>query len=69
MFKNLATIVDIFGDRVLSLIGPLPMYNHRTMVAFYRTWSQTFCVFPGSCIGHRLVARPSYDGLRAVGDF
>ena len=24
---------------------------------------------PGSCIGHRLAERTSYDGLRAIGDF
>ena len=33
MFKNLATIVEVFGDRVLSLVGLRPMCNHRTMVA------------------------------------
>ena len=32
MFKNLATIVEVFGDRVLSLVGLRPMCNHRTMV-------------------------------------
>ena len=44
MFKNLATIVEIFGDRVLFLVhvGPRPMCNHRTMVAAGRRWSQTY---------------------------
>ena len=42
MFKNLATIVDVFGDRVLSFIGLRPMCNHRTMVAADRRWSQTY---------------------------
>ena len=42
MFKNLATIVEVFGDRVLSLVGLRPMCNHRTMVAAGRGWSQTY---------------------------
>ena len=42
MFKNLATIVEVFGDRVLSLVGLRPMCNHRTMVAAGREWSQTY---------------------------
>ena len=42
MFKNLATIVEVFGDRVLSLICLRPMYNHHTMVAADRQWSQIF---------------------------
>ena len=42
MFKNLATIVEVFGDRVLSLVGRRPMCNHRTMVAASRRWSQTY---------------------------
>ena len=33
MFKNLAALVEVFGDRVLSLLGLRPMCNHRTMVA------------------------------------
>ena len=41
MFKNLATIVEVFGNRGLSLIGRRPMYNHRMMVAAGRMWSQT----------------------------
>ena len=44
MFKNLATIVEIFGDRVLSLAGLRPMCNHRTRVAAGRRWSQTYFV-------------------------
>ena len=63
MFKNLGTIVEVFGDRELSLIGRRPMYNHCTMVAAGRTWSQD------RAFGRRLAARPSYDGRRAVGDF
>ena len=69
MFKNLATIVEVFGDRVLSLVGLRPMCNHRTMVAAGRGWSQTYFWSSGSYIGRRLAARPSYDGRRAVGDF
>ena len=42
MFKNLATIVEVFGDRVLSLVGLRPMCNHRTMVAAGRGWSQAY---------------------------
>ena len=42
MFKNLATIVDVFGDCVLSLIGLRPMCNHRTLVAAGRRWSQAY---------------------------
>ena len=42
MFKNLATIVEVFGDRVLSLVGLRPMCNHRTMVAAGRGWAQTY---------------------------
>ena len=42
MFKNLATIVEVFGDRVLSLAGLRPMCNHRTMVAAGRRWSLTY---------------------------
>ena len=33
MFKNLATIVEVFGDHVLPLVGLRPMCNYRTMVA------------------------------------
>ena len=44
MFKNLATIVEVFSDRVLSLIGLRPMYNHHTMVGADRQWSQIFLV-------------------------
>ena len=41
MFRNLASIVEVFGDRV-SLVGLKPMCNHRTMVAAGRRWSQTY---------------------------
>ena len=41
MFKNLATIVEVFGDLCCLLIGLRPMYNHHMMVAAGRTWSQT----------------------------
>ena len=34
MFKNLVTIVEVIGDRVLSLVG--------LMVAAGRRWSQTY---------------------------
>ena len=69
MFKNLATIVEVFGDRVLSLVGLRPMCNHRTMVAAGRGVVADIFWSPGSYIGRRLAARPSYDGRRAVGDF
>ena len=42
MFKNLATIVEVFGDRVLSFVGLRPMCNHHTMVAAGRRWSHTY---------------------------
>ena len=66
MFKNLVTIVEVFGDHVLSLIGVKPMHNHHTMVAADRVIGRKYCWCPGSCIGHRLAAQTSYDGLRAV---
>ena len=37
MFKNMATIVEVFGDRVLSLVG-----LETDVVAAGRGWSQTY---------------------------
>ena len=37
---DLATIVDVVGDRVLSLVCLRPMYNHHMVVAADRQWSQ-----------------------------
>ena len=39
---DLATIVEVFGDRVLSLVCLRPMYNHHMMVAADRQRSQIF---------------------------
>ena len=41
MLKNMATIVEVFGDLVLSLIGIGLIHNHRTMVAADRTWFES----------------------------
>ena len=54
MFKNLATIVEVFGDRVLSLVETdvQPSYDGRrwSWVVADIFWS------PGSYIGRRLAA-------------
>ena len=45
MFKNLATIVEVFGDRGLSLIDVQPSYDGRR-------WSYVIADmfwYPGSC--------------------
>ena len=63
MFKNLVTIVEVFGDHVLCLIGLKPMYNHHAMVAADRVIGRKYLWCPGSCIGHRLAAQTSYDAV------
>ena len=61
MFKNLATIVEVFGDRVLSLVGLRPMCKHRTLSSPLVVGDRRHILVPGSYIGRRLAARLSYE--------